>query len=206
MDPTLRLRDGREPVFVGVRTVLQQREPVAVAQRRVTDPSQDPFQSGTARGNVVRDGEVIAPDFLLFCQGRFSLRSFGLDEALIPSALDLSRGSERHLLAWPPAKSCSPNRLMRARIPWRCGWSMIFPVRTVSPSFVSISITPRRLQRNCCSAHSAPLCDRPFRYPCPSSVYRSNSIMFLCQRRCSPCLSERRARQDGSSSPSAHFP
>ena len=77
VDPTLRPCDGREPVFVSVRTVPQQREPVPLTQWRIADPPQDPFQSGTARGNVVRDGEVIGLELMILRQDGFSL-FFGL--------------------------------------------------------------------------------------------------------------------------------
>jgi hypothetical protein len=61
---------------------VQQREPVSLTQRRVTHASQDPFQTGTARGNVVRDGEVIGLEFMNLRQDGFvaSRRSERLDE------------------------------------------------------------------------------------------------------------------------------
>ena len=45
VDPTLRSRDGCGPVIVGIEAVLEQSEPVVVAQRRVANPPQDPFQT-----------------------------------------------------------------------------------------------------------------------------------------------------------------
>src|SRR5215203_2078089 len=49
-------------------------------------------------------------------------------------------------LEWAPSgkastlSSSSPRLFMRSRMPKSCGWSMIVPVRTVTPSFASISI------------------------------------------------------------------
>src|SRR5215211_3591857 len=48
VNPTLRPRDGREPVVVCVRAVLQQRDLVPLTQWRVTDSSQDSFQTSAA--------------------------------------------------------------------------------------------------------------------------------------------------------------
>ena len=75
VDPPLCPRDGREPVVVGVRAVLQQRDAVAVAQRRVADPTQDPFQTGAARGGIFRYVEVLVPELSILCQGVSSLCS-----------------------------------------------------------------------------------------------------------------------------------
>src|SRR5215208_3396646 len=43
VDPTLRPRDGREPVVVGVRAVFEQRKAIALPERRVANPTQDPL-------------------------------------------------------------------------------------------------------------------------------------------------------------------
>src|SRR5215217_2694226 len=85
VDPTLRPRNGREPVVVCVRAVPKQRDLVAVAQRRVTDSSQDPFQTGAARRHVLRDCKVFVPNVSLLRQDGsslgFGIRSIGLGAA-----------------------------------------------------------------------------------------------------------------------------
>jgi hypothetical protein len=65
VDPMLRLGDGLEPVFVGVGAVLEQREPVSHAQRRVAGSCQDPIQTSVTRRRVFRDGEVFTLYFLM---------------------------------------------------------------------------------------------------------------------------------------------
>src|SRR5215218_3235213 len=92
VDPMLRPRNGREPVVVGVRAVFEQREAIALPERRIANPTQDPFQTCAARCDIVRDGKVVALDFSLLCQGRSSLRRFGL----------YLSGSLRNHLASPP--------------------------------------------------------------------------------------------------------
>ena len=64
VDPTLCPGDGLKPIVVGIGAVLQQRDTVTFAQRRVADPTQDPFQTGASRSGIFWYVEVLVLEAL----------------------------------------------------------------------------------------------------------------------------------------------